>query len=551
MPFGILDDKYLSDVPGTAVLSDLKISHGHHLDVNNASALKRGTGRHSHVVLVPQPSDDPADPLNWPRWKKEACFWTLAFTASLDGALSPMMGPGYQLLAQQFNVSVDEVASTFGAILLGLGCFMLFQAPLAVKFGHRIVYLISVTLMFVSCVWCALSPNIPSITASRVFQGFGMSALQTLVGATIEQMFFVHERGARSGIWSFSIMAGITAGPLICGYVIQNLSWQMGFWFVSIALGMAVLMVFFLVPETTYDRTRIPQARAEVLVGEKDRNHMAKDDVKQSDEQLSNVSDAELGSDATFPPAPSYASQLKIWNARPINDTNIARIFLRPFSLLWSPVTWFIFLTYGMTTVWLSLLPICSSTIFTIEYGFNASQTGLTNIGGLVGIILAMAVSSAFTDRWIVWISRRNEGIYEPEFRLFFTFAMLFGVFGYAGWAVGNSHSMPWIGAVICITLANFSIVVSGSATVTYLLDTHGTDALHSLAITNFFKNMVIYALSFFINGIVASRGVETTLLILAGCQAFCWLSCIPMYIYGKRVRSFIARHPQFFLRTD
>lgn len=130
---------------------------------------------------------------------------------------------------------------------------------------------------------------------------------------------------------------------------------------------------------------------------------------------------------------------------------------------------------------------------------------------------------------------------------------------------VGNSHSMPWIGAVICITcvsptwaadyaglrtdlttlvsyrLANFSIVVSGSATVTYLLDTHGTDALHSLAITNFFKNMVIYALSFFINGIVASRGVETTLLILAGCQAFCWLSCIPMYIYGKRVRSFVS----------
>jgi hypothetical protein len=30
--------------------------------INEAQGLKRGTGRHSHVVLVPQPSDDPRDP---------------------------------------------------------------------------------------------------------------------------------------------------------------------------------------------------------------------------------------------------------------------------------------------------------------------------------------------------------------------------------------------------------------------------------------------------------------------------------------------------------
>ncbi len=47
-----------------------------------------------------------------------------AFAATLDGALSPMVGPGYVLLSNQFGVSVDEVASSFGAILLGLGCFM-------------------------------------------------------------------------------------------------------------------------------------------------------------------------------------------------------------------------------------------------------------------------------------------------------------------------------------------------------------------------------------------------------------------------------------------
>ena len=38
-------------------------------------------------------------------------------------------------------------------------------------------------------------------------------------------------------------------GPLIYSYVIQDLSWQMGFWFVAIPLGISLVLVFFFVPE--------------------------------------------------------------------------------------------------------------------------------------------------------------------------------------------------------------------------------------------------------------------------------------------------------------
>ena len=77
---------------------------------------------------------------------------------------------------------------------------------------------------------------------------------------------------------------------------------------------------------------------------------------------------------------------------------------------------------------------------------------GLTNLGGLVGIVLAMAITSPLNDWGVVWLAKRNRGIYEPEFRLIFMSSMLFGVFGYVGWGVGSSHHMPWIGATICIT---------------------------------------------------------------------------------------------------
>ena len=69
-----------------------------------------------------------------------------------------------------------------------------------------------------------------------------------------------------------------------------------------------------------------------------------------------------------------------------------------------------------------------------------------------MGIVLAMLVTGPLNDWGVVWISKRNRGIFEPEFRLVFMISMLFGVFGYVGWAVGNDHHMPWIGAVACIT---------------------------------------------------------------------------------------------------
>ena len=124
---------------------------------------------------------------------------------------------------------------------------------------------------------------------------------------------------------------------------------------------------------------------------------------------------------------------------------------------------------------------------------------------------------------------------------------------------------MPWIGAVACIafvgfslhrfrsdfitsSMVNFSLVISGSASIAYLLDTHGGNSLHVFSLINFMKNMVLYGFTFFANGVVLRRGVKVFLLILGACQAFCWLVSIPMYIYGKRVRAFVSRQITFWL---
>lgn len=75
MPLGILEDRYLEHVPGTAPLNELGRLDSELFAGVAARALKHDAS--GKIVLVPQPSDSPNDPYNWPRWKKEA--FTAAF----------------------------------------------------------------------------------------------------------------------------------------------------------------------------------------------------------------------------------------------------------------------------------------------------------------------------------------------------------------------------------------------------------------------------------------------------------------------------------------
>lgn len=60
-------------------------------DTNNpsgrdTSGLKHGTGRNKDIVLVPQPSESPRDPLNWSLWKKDLLLVIISLDTAVVGA---------------------------------------------------------------------------------------------------------------------------------------------------------------------------------------------------------------------------------------------------------------------------------------------------------------------------------------------------------------------------------------------------------------------------------------------------------------------------------
>ncbi|KAM5535243.1 hypothetical protein V8D89_011049 [Ganoderma adspersum] len=503
MAFGILDDHKLGSVPGTGLLS----AKAHQLTSDEASGLKRGTGKHSHIVLIPQPSNDPRDLLNWPRWKKEVCFWTLIFTSGLADTLWALSSPA--MYSWQNNFTYQWTRSHLPLVPIlpdSRPSHRLVQNAIAIKYGHRIVYTITTLL------------------------GFGEAAFKCLIAVTIEHLFL---------------------GTLINGYVIQNLSWQLGFWFISITCGLSLIGVVFFVPETTYHRQTSSNYELN-QANYKDLNR--KDSVKKT-RQMLGISDVEIrdGNHEGAPPsnALTFLSQLKIYNGT-FSVESVWKIFLRSFPFILSPVTWFVFVGYCMPIVLLTLIPLCASTIFTIEYGFNTAQVlismpilnkGLTNLGALVGVVLALLITGPLNDRGIVWMSQHNRGIYEPEYRL-----ILILIPSTLFCHPEASECCPLKSRLLLPALMlYFGNVTSRGTAVAYLIDPHGANATYIIALNDFARCMISYGVTFVANGIVLTRDVKVSLLILGACQAACWLLAVPMYVYGKRVRSFVVRHPRLF----
>lgn len=122
-------------------------------------------------VLVPQPSESPRDPLNWSRIKKELCFLTILLGSFATGSLGPLFVPGFAVLAAHFDVPLTSITLLNGSLVMALGVSAYLCACFAAVFGKRIVYLITTTILVVTCCWAAASKSYTSLLVSRVFQG--------------------------------------------------------------------------------------------------------------------------------------------------------------------------------------------------------------------------------------------------------------------------------------------------------------------------------------------------------------------------------------------
>lgn len=198
------------------------------LEPEPESAVKKTDN--GEIILEPQPEESMNDPLNWPTWRRDAALLSLGFYCMIGGGITPLLAAGFTDISKEYDVEVEQVALTTGMYMLGLGLGSVVFSPTAILWGKRPVYLGGAVIFILSCVWCAMSPSFPSLVVARIFQGIAVSPVECLPSATIAEIFFLHERAYRIGVYTLLLLGGKNLIPLVSAAIIQSLNWQWVFW---------------------------------------------------------------------------------------------------------------------------------------------------------------------------------------------------------------------------------------------------------------------------------------------------------------------------------
>jgi len=190
----------------------------------------RKTTADGKIILEPQPDDSPNDPLNWPRWRRDGVLLSVGLYCMVGGGMTPILAAGFTNIAIDYNVSVPRVALTTGFFMTGLAVGCVIVSPTAILYGKRPLYLAGAVLFIATSIWCALSPNFISLVLARIFQGISVSPVEALPSATITEIFFLHERAFRIGIYALLLLGGKNLVPLVSAAIIERLGWRWVFW---------------------------------------------------------------------------------------------------------------------------------------------------------------------------------------------------------------------------------------------------------------------------------------------------------------------------------
>jgi MFS family permease len=286
--FGILNDKETDEVPGSVLLLSKVSNYNEPLgmqmtpartsasslpsqrraSVSSATARRRPSAtedvkytKDGKFVLEPQPTDSANDPLNWPVLRRDLALVSLGLYCMIGGGMTPILAAGFNEVSRDLDVTVPDVALTTGLYMMGLGLGSIVLSPTAILYGKRPVYFVASLGFIVTSIWCAVSPNYISLLVARIFQGFAVSSVECLPSASIAEIYFLHEKAYRLGIYTLLLLGGKNLVPLVSAAIIQSMGWRWVFWIVAIVVGFCSLLLFLFVPETFWDRAPIPHKR--------------------------------------------------------------------------------------------------------------------------------------------------------------------------------------------------------------------------------------------------------------------------------------------------
>jgi EmrB/QacA subfamily drug resistance transporter len=149
--------------------------------------------------------------------------------------------PAVPAIAADLN-GFGHLAWIVTAYLLTGTTFTPIYGKLSDIYGRRALLLPAIVLFVAASVLCALARDLTQLIAFRALQGVGGAGLLSMAQASIADVIAPRERGRYqaylSGMWGIASVAG----PVLGGWMADQLSWRWIFW-VNVPLGAAAFVL--------------------------------------------------------------------------------------------------------------------------------------------------------------------------------------------------------------------------------------------------------------------------------------------------------------------
>ncbi|VUC37776.1 unnamed protein product [Clonostachys rosea] len=545
MGLGVLEPKDGHHVPGTVGLDD-HAPQGPGLDQQN---LKHGTGKNSHIVLVPQPSNDPNDPLNWSFLKRNVVLAVILMgTAFVVIIPAPILNAGIVQVATNLEVSFTQVAQLSGYLTLAIGAVSPLVSAFSRKYGKRPVFVASSIIGVIGCLVAEFTDDYNQLLGGRILQGIGGSSYESLCLSVINDLFFVHQRGLYVAVVIFFLSALSNGVSVIAGVITTNLGWHYNFHILLPFLIVQTILVIFLCPETTYNRSsayNIDRVGSQVDLDDKknDQDQAQLDHVEKVD-AITAKTDVESAEQSSAPKPKTFWQEMSIYNGT-FTEKSLFSMSLASVAIMFNVITSYNVFISGLIMAWFVGMSILSGVFLAgPPWVLTSASIGYVSVGPFLGGMVASIFMASVSDPVIKFITRRNGGVYEPEFRLVLALpGTIFTVAGLAGFGAVIEHQTSVYIVALLWGITLFGMAIVASVTSGYALDGMPAYSVENFIFNVTFKNFFFYGVTLFIIPWYEQRGASEVFNTIAGISAFLMALTIPMYIWGKRYRHHWGHH--------
>jgi MFS family permease len=546
-------------IPGTSKIFESQDSSS----IESTRPLKKNK---NGIVLLPQPSDNPNDPLNWSIFRKSWHFILLSFITALTAAVSNDAGAAQDSLNKAYGISYDSMNTGAGILFLFIGWSCIVFAPASSLYGRRITYIICLLCGCLGSVWFAVSRRTADTIWSQAFVGISEACAEAQVQQSLSDIFFQHQLGSVLTVYILATSVGSFLGPLLAHLISAAQGFRWVGWWGAIIMGATLVVTILSCEETVFDRSKYStvfeasksiESEAEIR-DEKD----VKDDYKDVKEECKDIKEGE------FPKEKDQSTTDEIVSNNFVQDSEAQQEKLIPFhkrialitpspyligsgfkqyvtrffvyfKVFTFPAVWLSGILWGLQDAYMTFFLTTQDTFFYDE-PWNYTDTGVAimNVATLIGAVIGCIVSGILSDYHVLWLAKRNNGIMEPEYRLWLLFITLFiSPLGLIMFGVGAANNWPWQVIYVGLGFIGFGWGSIGDTAMSYLMDAYPAIVIQGMVCVSIINNTLACIFTFVCSLWLDHSGTANTYIVLAVIDFVSIAFIIPTLYYGKTWR--------------